>query len=209
MSQHAQQLRELLATVPAEHPLSMVIHAAGVLDDGVIESLDGERLSRVMAPKVDAAINLHELTKRQTSRVRAVLLRRGHRRQPGTGQLRGRQRVPGRARRLPSRARACPGIAGVGCVGAGHRHDRALSEADRARFERIGMIAPHPRSKDSSCSMSHAASMDLCFCRCAWTRLRYAPRPRPGCCPRILRGLFRTPTRRASDSQRLARPKAR
>jgi aryl carrier-like protein len=40
-----------------------VIHAAGVIDDGIIESLDAERLLNVMSPKVDAAINLHELTK--------------------------------------------------------------------------------------------------------------------------------------------------
>jgi malonyl CoA-acyl carrier protein transacylase len=59
-------LQELLDSIPQEHPLTMVIHAAGVLDDGVIESLDSERLSRVMTPKVDAAINLHELTKQQT-----------------------------------------------------------------------------------------------------------------------------------------------
>ena len=34
-----------------------------MLEDGLVESLDGGSLSRVMAPKVDAAINLHELTK--------------------------------------------------------------------------------------------------------------------------------------------------
>ena len=56
------QVEELLAQIPAEHPLTAVIHAAGVLDDGVIGSLDAERLRRVMAPKVDGAINLHELT---------------------------------------------------------------------------------------------------------------------------------------------------
>ena len=39
-----------------------VVHAAGVLDDGVIGSLTADRLARVFAPKVDAAINLHELT---------------------------------------------------------------------------------------------------------------------------------------------------
>src|SRR6201999_1905938 len=53
---------ELIASIPRERPLTMVVHAAGVLDDGLIESLDGERLDRVLAPKVDAAINLHELT---------------------------------------------------------------------------------------------------------------------------------------------------
>jgi thioesterase domain-containing protein/acyl carrier protein len=56
------QVEALLAQIPAEHPLTAVIHAAGVLDDGVIGSLDAERLRRVMGPKVDGAINLHELT---------------------------------------------------------------------------------------------------------------------------------------------------
>jgi polyketide synthase 12 len=57
------QLQSVIAQVPKAHPLSVVIHAAGVIDDGVISSLDSERLQRVMAPKVDAAINLHELTR--------------------------------------------------------------------------------------------------------------------------------------------------
>ena len=58
-----EQVEALLAEIPEEHPLTAVVHAAGVLDDGVIGSLDGDRLKRVMAPKVDGAINLHELTK--------------------------------------------------------------------------------------------------------------------------------------------------
>ena len=56
------ELQSLLDAIPAEQPLTMVVHAAGVLDDGLIESMDRERLARVLAPKVDAAINLHELT---------------------------------------------------------------------------------------------------------------------------------------------------
>ncbi|MEU9508927.1 type I polyketide synthase [Micromonospora sp. NPDC048170] len=53
---------ELLAAIPAEHPLTAVIHAAGVRDDGVISSLTPERMDGVLRPKVDAAWNLHELT---------------------------------------------------------------------------------------------------------------------------------------------------
>ncbi len=57
------QLEAALATIPAEHPLTAVIHAAGVVDDAAIESLDDQRVDRVLAPKVDAALHLHELTK--------------------------------------------------------------------------------------------------------------------------------------------------
>ncbi|TQM31107.1 type I polyketide synthase [Nocardia bhagyanarayanae] len=52
----------LLAEVPAEWPLTGVIHAAGVLDDGVIASLTAQRVEAVLAPKVDAAWHLHEAT---------------------------------------------------------------------------------------------------------------------------------------------------
>ena len=56
-------LRALLAAIPADRPLTGVISAAGTLDDGVLESLNQERLDAVMRPKVDAAWHLHELTR--------------------------------------------------------------------------------------------------------------------------------------------------
>jgi len=55
-------LAALLAGIPADHPLTAVVHTAGVLDDGVVPALTGERLARVLRPKVDAALHLHELT---------------------------------------------------------------------------------------------------------------------------------------------------
>jgi acyl transferase domain-containing protein/acyl carrier protein/NADPH-dependent curcumin reductase CurA len=56
-------LARTLATVPAEHPLTAVVHVAGVVDDGVVGSLDAKRLDITMRPKADAAVNLYELTK--------------------------------------------------------------------------------------------------------------------------------------------------
>ena len=62
VSQRA-DVERLLAAVPVDHPLTAVFHAAGTLDDGIVAALDGDRLRRVMAPKLDAAVHLHELTR--------------------------------------------------------------------------------------------------------------------------------------------------
>ncbi|MGW4774832.1 SDR family NAD(P)-dependent oxidoreductase [Nocardia sp. NPDC004278] len=54
---------QLLQSVPGEHPLAGVVHAAGVLDDGTIAALTAERLDGVLEPKVEGSWYLHEATK--------------------------------------------------------------------------------------------------------------------------------------------------
>ncbi|WP_344599107.1 SDR family NAD(P)-dependent oxidoreductase, partial [Streptomyces violaceusniger] len=55
--------RDVVAAVLADHEVSGVVHAAGVLDDATVESLTPERLAVVLRAKVDAAWHLHELTR--------------------------------------------------------------------------------------------------------------------------------------------------
>ncbi|MBW5484550.1 type I polyketide synthase [Streptomyces bambusae] len=56
-------LAGLLAAVPADQPLTAVVHTAGVLDDGVLGALTPQQLSTVLAAKADAALTLHRLTR--------------------------------------------------------------------------------------------------------------------------------------------------
>jgi epothilone polyketide synthase E len=60
---NAEALAAVLASVPHEHPLRGVVHAAGLLDDGILAEQTAERFARVMAPKVIGAWNLHVLTR--------------------------------------------------------------------------------------------------------------------------------------------------
>ncbi|WP_406239434.1 SDR family NAD(P)-dependent oxidoreductase [Nocardia sp. NBC_01009] len=55
-------VEQVLAGIAADEPLA-VIHAAGVLDDGVIGSMTQQRLDTVLTPKVDAALHLHEASR--------------------------------------------------------------------------------------------------------------------------------------------------
>ncbi|MCG0291041.1 SDR family NAD(P)-dependent oxidoreductase, partial [Streptomyces sp. PSAA01] len=56
-------LAEVLADMPPAYPLTAVVHAAGQLEDGTVESLTRESLDRVLTAKAGGAINLHELTR--------------------------------------------------------------------------------------------------------------------------------------------------
>ncbi|MEU1313364.1 SDR family NAD(P)-dependent oxidoreductase [Streptomyces cinnamoneus] len=57
------QVAELLRGIPADRPLTAVVHAAGTVDDGALSALTPERIDAVLAAKADGALHLHELTR--------------------------------------------------------------------------------------------------------------------------------------------------
>ncbi|MFK4106597.1 SDR family NAD(P)-dependent oxidoreductase, partial [Streptomyces sp. NPDC019531] len=56
-------LQRVLAEIPAEHPLTAVVHTAGLVADGTVTSLTPRQFGHVLRAKVDAALHLHELTR--------------------------------------------------------------------------------------------------------------------------------------------------
>jgi polyketide synthase 12 len=56
-------LAAVLADIDPAHPLTAVVHAAGVLEDALVTDLAADQLDAVLRPKVDAAWHLHTLTR--------------------------------------------------------------------------------------------------------------------------------------------------
>ncbi|BBB01295.1 polyketide synthase [Actinacidiphila reveromycinica] len=133
-------LAGVVAGMCASGVLAGVVHTAGVVDDGLVSSLSGERLGPVLAPKVDAGWWLHELTRGLDLSLFAVFSSMsGLVGAPGQGNyaaanvfldaLVERRRSEG----LPGVSMAWgPWTPEVGLTGA-------LSEADMRRLERSGM----------------------------------------------------------------------
>ncbi|MEU6315819.1 type I polyketide synthase [Streptomyces sp. NPDC047014] len=55
-------LAAVLAAIPADQPLTAVVHCAGTAENGLLATLDPGMIDRVFRAKVDAAVHLHELT---------------------------------------------------------------------------------------------------------------------------------------------------
>nr|WP_024802963.1 type I polyketide synthase [Nocardia sp. BMG51109] len=199
--------REQLATLlnSMDRPLTAVVHAAGVLEDGVIESLTARQLQRVAGPKLDAALHLHELTADLElsafvlfSSVAALIGSAGQgayaAANAGLDALAAKRRAEGR-------------VAGSLAWGLWD-HTRGiagrLGETELARLERMGVRALSTesgrelfdRAVGAEPALLAPVDLDLAVLR---------THSRTGMLPPLLRGLVRTPTRRGRTGGSLAR----
>ena len=200
-----EQLEGLLAGIDPECPLSGVVHAAGVLDDGVVESLSAEQLDRVLAPKLDGAWHLHELT--AGLELRAFVLfssAAGTFGNPGQGNY-AAANVFLDALAAYRRGRGLPGLSiAWGLWEVLSEMVGGLGEADLARMERLGFSR---LSAGEGLELLDAACVSgrelLVAARLGMAGLRV--QARAGLLPVMLRGLVRVPPRRASETGSLAR----
>ncbi len=195
----------LLGEVPEEFPLGAVVHAAGALDDGVIGSLTAERVQRVMAPKLDGAWHLHELTRHMD--LQAFVLfssAAGVLGSPGQGNYAAANSFLD-ALAAHRRARGLAGVSlawglweqATGLTGA-------LEESQLLRLKRSGTSALSSARGlelyDAAYAQGEAlllpVSLDVATLR-RWARA--------GLLPALLRGVVPTPPPRAAGSGSLAR----
>ncbi len=191
--------REALAGLLAEHRVTGVVHTAGVLDDGIVSSLTPERLDTVLRPKLDAALNLHELTSDLSA---FVLFSSAAGTFGGLGQgnyaaanvfldALARQR---RAQGLPAVSLAWGAWANGGMIGS-------LAEVDVQRMSRGGVEGMSAEEGlalfDAACAAGDAMLVPM---RLDLAALR--AEAAAGTLPPLLRGLVRGPVRRAVEAGR-------
>ena len=214
-----EQLRAVLDALPAQRPLGAVIHAAGVLEDGTIERLSPAALDRVLAPKLDGALHLHELTA-DLDLSAFVLFSSGAATfgAPGQGNYAAANSCL-EALAAERRARGLAGIAlawgpwaaaGGPSATAGGQSARArgqsaaaggmtgeLGEADRSRIARAGVVELSAERGlellDATRGLNIATVLPVGLDLPA-----LQTRARGGALPALLRGLVRVPARRAA-----------
>ncbi|MGW7007908.1 SDR family NAD(P)-dependent oxidoreductase, partial [Streptomyces sp. NPDC054933] len=193
-------LAETLAAIPEEHPLTAVIHTAGVLDDGVIDSLTGERVDRVLRPKVDAAWHLHELTRdRELSAF--VLFSSVAGLFGGAGQ--GNYAAANTFLDALSQHRNAHGLAASslawGLWAAADGMAGSLTDADLTRMARAG-VAPLPSDEGLALFDLSGVLDDAVLVPMRTDAAGLRAQAAAGTLPSLLRGLVRAPARRAEQT---------
>ncbi|WP_232534325.1 beta-ketoacyl reductase [Plantactinospora sp. KBS50] len=201
--------RDELAALLAGHRLTAVVHAAGVLDDGVLTDLNPPRLANTMRPKVDAAWHLHELSQGHDlaafvvySSVSGVLGGPGQANYAAANAWLDGLAAYRHARGLPATSLAW----GLWAAGMGG----TLDPAGAARIAASGVL---PLTTEQGLAFFDAALRlperpALVAARLDLARLR--GRASAGPVPPLLRGLVRAPARRsaqtaAADAEALSR----
>ncbi|MGW1694490.1 SDR family NAD(P)-dependent oxidoreductase [Streptomyces sp. NPDC002399] len=201
-------VRALLADIDADAPLTAVIHAAGVLDDGTIDTLTTAQTTRVLAPKVDAALHLHELT-RDLDLSAFVLFSSAAPLLGGQGQ--GNYAAANSALDALARVRRSAGLPahslawGLWTVGmAGILSGDGAEQYARQIRARLGLVPIDPESGtalfDNALATDRATPMTALLDTAALTDLA-----RGGTLPAVLRGMVRVPQAAASTGVSLAR----
>ncbi|WP_425424686.1 SDR family NAD(P)-dependent oxidoreductase, partial [Streptomyces phaeochromogenes] len=193
-------LAALLTTIDPEHPLTGVVHTAGVADNGVVDALSPEQLDYVLRPKVDGAWNLHELT-RDMPLTSFVLFSSSASLVNGPGQ--GNYAAANLFLNALAELRCAQGLpartVAWGLWGEGQGMRRQLSTADVARVNRWGMleltVAEGLRLFDAAVAAAVPVPLAIHLDTAAI-------RARTDGIPHILRGLVRPPLRRAARSER-------
>ncbi|UMP03507.1 type I polyketide synthase [Amycolatopsis sp. EV170708-02-1] len=179
-----------------EGRLSAVVHVAGVLDDGVVTAQSPDRVDRVFTPKVDAVVNLHELTK--DAGLSAFVLFSSA---AGTFGSVGQANYAAANAFLDAfahhrRAQGLPAVSLAWALWAQRSGmTEHLGETDVARMMKGGMIPLASRDGltlfDAALGSAHPALVPVKF---DTAKLR----ARPETVPTLLRDLVRAPVRRAS-----------
>jgi acyl transferase domain-containing protein/pimeloyl-ACP methyl ester carboxylesterase/acyl carrier protein len=196
------ELAELIASVPAERPLCAVVHAAGVVEDGTIGSLTPEQVDRVLAPKIDAALHLHELTSEldlsQFVLFSSIAATFGS---PGQGAY-AAANASLDALAAHRRAQGLPGISMAwGLWEQTTAMTEGLGEVDLLRATRLGMRSLSSDEGlelfDVACGADGPLAIPVSF-----DMVALRAQARTGLLPALLRGMVRAPLRRKSGGTR-------
>ncbi|PBJ50563.1 type I polyketide synthase, partial [Mycobacterium avium] len=187
----------MLAGLPSGYPLRGIVHAAGILDDGLLSSLTPDRVDAVLRAKVDGAWNLHELTKDLDLSAFVVF-----------SSMAGIVGTPGQANYAAANSfldglvahRRADGLAGLSLAWGLWEQASAmtahLGDRDKARMSRIGLA---PLSTEQALAAFDAAMLVETPVLVAARLDRAALSENIAALPPLLRELAAGPTRRVID----------